>query len=826
MRCLLTGAMLALFIPSFSFATNFNNYFIRSDNSVDLSKFSKTNFIEDGQYQLDVYINSEFLTTTEILISKNKPCLSEVLITSLPLNSKGYEAYKKNVTSATNAECYQIDQVAYTKISPDLGKTRIDITIPQKYIAKEYKYGFVPDRLWDDGISALYLDYDINYFSSQQQGVSNWSNDLSTYGTAGLNSGAFRVRANYQMSNNYSGELTSLYGYVPLRTIKSKFTFGNAQYGSDIYDSFRMTGIRLQSDDQMLPSNLRGYSPIVSGTVSTNAVITIRQQGDILRVVNVNAGPYLIDDLSQAHKGTLDVEVKQADGKIQRYQVNGADVLYLTRPQHLRYSVSAGVPRGDTYDYKPPFLSTEASYGANNYLSVFSATLVSKNYQSYTLGTGVNFNTFGAASVDVTSAKAKFDDHYDNSGMSYGVTYNNTLTSLGLGLRVAGYRFSQEQYYQFDEYLSTYEKNNLSNNSVQNSNRKDKKHIALTQRFGSTSAYVSYTSNKYWGKRSKRSRYDINISHPLKLNDIDLYLTMNVYRSNESYLNSQSSSGDDQGWSLAISIPIGTSHSVSVQTNSRSNDYSQTLAYSGHDKEKGANYRIAYDVYEGDSNGVSGNYNRDLSAVSTSFGGSYKTNSYRQINANMSGTALLSEYGLAYSALNTGASRILIDSGVPDVTIYGSNHEKTNIFGLALVNGVTPYQKSHNTIDFKSLPEDIEVLSSIQSMVLTEGAIGYQKIRARRGQNFLALLNSENNIPFGATVFDDELKQEIGIVGRNSTAYVVGININSKISVLWEGNRCQLAINETLLNSDEVVRSVNCISTESTKKPSVIRNNE
>ncbi len=402
--------------------------------------------------------------------------------------------------------------------------------------------------------------------------------------------------------------------------------------------------------------------------------------------------------------------------------------------------------------------------------------------------------------------------------MSYGITYNTTLTNLGLGLRVAGYRFSQEQYYEFDEYLSTYQKVNLSNTYVPNSNRKDKKHIALTQRFGSTSAYISYTSNKYWGERGKSSRYDINISHPLKINDIDLYLTANVYRSSESCLNSYSSVGDDQGWSLGVSIPIGTSHTISVQTNSRSNDYSQTLAYSGHDKEKGSNYRVAYDVYEGESNGVSGNYNRDLSAASTSFGGSYKTNSYRQINGNMSGTALLSEHGLAYSALNTGASRMLIDSGVPDVTIYGSNHEKTNMFGLALVNGVTPYQKSHNTIDFKSLPEDIEVLSSIQSMVLTEGAIGYQKITARKGQNFLALLNSEQTIPFGAIVFDDELKQEIGIVGQNSTAYVVGVNIDSKISVLWEENRCQLVINESILISDEVIRSMNCIKTSVIKK--------
>ncbi|MYM60109.1 fimbria/pilus outer membrane usher protein [Vibrio sp. OCN044] len=819
MRCLLLSSIVVLSTPSLSYATNFNNFFIRSENSVDLSKFSTANFVEDGSYDLDVYINGEFLTTDKILFSNNEPCISEVLVDSLPFNDRGYKLYKEQIESIEGAVCYKIDNIEYTKVVSDLGKGRIDISTPQEYIANEYKYGFVPDRLWDDGISALYLDYNINYFSSQQDDENGWNDDLSTYGIVGANAGAFRFRANYQASNNYSGEFTSLYGYTPVRSIKSKLTFGNTQFGSDVYDSFQMTGVRLQSDDQMLPSNLRGYSPVVSGTVSTNAVITVRQQGNVLKVVNVNAGPYLIDDLAQASKGTLDVEVKQADGKIQRYQVNGADVLYLTRPNHLRYSVSVGVPDSETYEHKPEFFSAEASYGINNYVSVFSATLLSEDYQSYTVGTGVNLNYFGAASVDVSTAKATLGDTSDVSGISYGVTYNNTLTDFGLGLRIAGYRFSEEQYYEFDEYLNSYDDVTSSFVYAANNNRKDEKQIALTQSFGVTSAYVSYTSNNYWDNRRDSSRYDVNLSHPINLNGINLYLTLNLYQADDSYLTYNYESGvqeyspssGEKGWSLGISIPIGGSNSVSVQTNSRDGDYSQTLSYSGYDKGDGSNYRVAYDVYEGESNGVSGNYSRDLSFVSTSFGGSYKTDSYSQVNANATGTVLLSEHGLAYSALNSGTSRILIDSSVSDVTINGSHHEKTNEFGLALINGVTPYQKSYNTIDFKSLPDNIEVLDSVKSMVLTEGAIGYQKIKARKGSNFLAHLEGDKEVPFGALVFDDELNQEIGIVGQDSTVYVVGVNIDSNISVNWGDNEsCHLVIDESILESQEVIRSVNC----------------
>ena len=66
-------------------------------------------------------------------------------------------------------------------------------------------------------------------------------------------------------------------------------------------------------------------------------------------------------------------------------------------------------------------------------------------------------------------------------------------------------------------------------------------------------------------------------------------------------------------------------------------------------------------------------------------------------------------------------------------------------------------------------------------------------------------------VPFGALVFDDELNQEIGIVGQDSTVYVVGVNIDSNISVNWGDNEsCHLVIDESILESQEVIRSVNC----------------
>ncbi len=46
-----------------------------------------------------------------------------------------------------------------------------------------------------------------------------------------------------------------------------------------MFDSFRFTGVSLISDDNMLPPNLRGYAPEVTGIAKTNAKV-ISQQGE------------------------------------------------------------------------------------------------------------------------------------------------------------------------------------------------------------------------------------------------------------------------------------------------------------------------------------------------------------------------------------------------------------------------------------------------------------------------------------------------------------------------------------------------------------------
>lgn len=114
----------------------------------------------------------------------------------------------------------------------------------------------------------------------------------------------------------------------------------------------------------MLPPNLRGYAPEVSGIARTNAKVTVSQQGRVIYQTTVASGPFRIQDLNSSISGRLDVRVEEQDGTEQTFQVDTATIPYLTRPGTVRYKTTVGQP--SDFDHRtegPVFASSEASWG-------------------------------------------------------------------------------------------------------------------------------------------------------------------------------------------------------------------------------------------------------------------------------------------------------------------------------------------------------------------------------------------------------------------------------------------------------------------------------
>ncbi|WP_163355951.1 fimbria/pilus outer membrane usher protein, partial [Escherichia coli] len=66
-------------------------------------------------------------------------------------------------------------------------------------------------------------------------------------------------------STENSWKWNQYYLYRAIPQWEARFVMGETYSRSDIFDSFRFTGVHLATDDNMLPPNLRGYAPEVTG---------------------------------------------------------------------------------------------------------------------------------------------------------------------------------------------------------------------------------------------------------------------------------------------------------------------------------------------------------------------------------------------------------------------------------------------------------------------------------------------------------------------------------------------------------------------------------
>src|SRR2546427_6992467 len=87
-------------------------------------------------------------------------------------------------------------------------------------------------------------------------------------------------------------------------------------------DSTSFRGIRLNSDDRMLPDSQRGYAPVVRGVANTNARVTITQNGIKLYETTVAPGAFVINDLyPTGYGGDLQVSITEANGAVRSFAV-------------------------------------------------------------------------------------------------------------------------------------------------------------------------------------------------------------------------------------------------------------------------------------------------------------------------------------------------------------------------------------------------------------------------------------------------------------------------------------------------------------------------
>lgn len=763
---------------------------VKDKANIDLSQFSKRGYIMPGTYTFKIKINQNELEEQSVAIlpsennkNETKACFSSDLIQKFGFK----DGLEKKFTRWYNNECVDITALTGVEVTPDLGAATLTISVPQAYL--EYvSDDWVPSSMWDDGVPGLIADYNANAQVRKNEGRDD-DKTVSGNGTVGANFGAWRLRGDWQANyDDQSGDESSsaqkqwtwsrVYLYRALTSLKAKLTLGEDYVNSDLFDSFRFAGASIISDDNMLPPNLRGYAPEVTGVAKTNAKVTVSQQGRVIYQTQVAAGPFAIQDLNTAVSGTLDVRVQEQDGSVQEYKVNTASIPYLTRPGSVRYKLFAGKPT--SYDHKADgenFGSGEFSWGISNGWSVYGGSVASGKYISLAAGIGRDLMALGALAFDVTRSDAKLDDEHRH-GQSYRVSYSKNFDSTGSQVTFAGYRFSEKDYMSFNDYL------NYRSNSDDFMQSKEMYTASFSQQIKSLglSAYFNYSHQTYWNNPDE-DRFSVSLSRYF-----DIGKLKNLSASLTAYRNKFNSNNDD-GLYISLSVPWGDSGSISYNGSMNGDNNTQNLSYFDRMKN-GDTYRVSAGG-SNDGGNMSGYYDHNADIAEVTGNLDYQHNQYTSAGVTVRGGMTATTHGVALHRANTlGGTRVMVDTvdaaGIP---VHGySNDTYTNRFGKAVITEVGDYSKNSLSININDLPDNAESTSSVVQATLTEGAIGYRKFNVISGLKAMTILRLADGTfpPFGATVLNSQ-KQELGIVNDEGLAYLSGLKAGEKLSVSWNG---------------------------------------
>ncbi len=809
-------------VPDLHIANQFNDNFLRvgpGQKVADLSIFAFGQRVLPGAYLADVYVNGNNVDQLKIRFdlppgaaaeegkksssakSSAEPCLTRAM-----LSAWGVDLPKStDVVIAPEDTCYNLTKlIPDSRVSFDVGKQQLDVSVPQIYMRRTPR-GFVPKELWNDGVTAASLNYDI-YVSHRETGSSGGvnstsSNSMNTSLRSGLNVGAWRLRqrSNYSRNDgNGKWQSIEVYAQRDIAPWNSRVTLGEVFTSSEMLDGVGLRGIQIGSDESMLPDSQRGFAPIIRGVAETRAKVVVKQNGYELKTIDVAPGPFIIDDLlPTSSSGELEITVTEADGRKKVTVQAFSAVPMQVREGMWRYHAAAGQYRTSGSGQKKPFLTQgSVAYGLNSALSLYGGLQVANLYQAGLFGVGASLGDFGSLAVDASHARSKNPDGTTQQGQALSFKYAKSLAPSLTSFSLVGYRYSTQNYRTFSDTVGLYDNPSWY---TQQYKRRHRLSSTISQGLGDFGSIVLNASiDSYWNGSSSRSS-QLSYGNSFKRVGYQLMYSHDVNRVNSDY-----STGLTQSPVTTRSLTF--SLSLLLDWSRKSSNRSTNLMYvatSNLDGRMTHNASASGSLLDDYSLNYSASvrHSNDGSGARGSAGLTYRTpyatlgvsrdqgkSGSATTTGTISGGMVLHSGGLTL-AQSVGDTAILVSApGAGSVAIENNSGIKTNSAGYAVVPYASPYRVNNVALRVEDLPDNTEVKNAKLNVVPTRGAIVLAQYETRQGYKaFLTLRDQSGSaVPFSSKVYDSR-GREAGIVGARGRVYLTGLDAKGELDVVWGG---------------------------------------
>ncbi|HFD1367897.1 TPA: outer membrane usher protein [Salmonella enterica] len=795
----------------------YDSSFLMGDGaaSIDVSRYSDGNPTPVGTYTVKVFVNekpvaSQTIPFIDVGKKSAEACLTPKNLAQLHIKQPeivGEKAVLKRGDEESD-DCLNLPAlIDQSSVEFDMGDQRLDITVPQAWVNKGYE-GYVEPSLWESGIPAALLSYNINGYHNTNNGVDNDS--MYAAFNTGVNLGAWRFRANgnynWDKDNGSNFDFQNRYVQRDLPALRSQLIMGESYTTGETFDSVSIRGVRLYSDSRMLPSQLANYAPVIRGVANTNAKVTVTQSGYKIYEATVPPGPFEINDLSPSGYGSdLIVTIEEADGSKRTFSQPFSSVMQMQKPGVGRWDFSAGEVNDDDIHDKPYLAQGTYYYGLNNYLTAYSGIQGTNNhYLAGLIGVGLN-TPFGALALDVTHSRTEIPDDKTYQGQSYRLTWNKLIEPTNTSFNVAAYRYSTQDYLGLNDALqliddAKYNDDDQRDTMDNYARMKNQITLSISQPLqdGETdygSFYLSGSWTDYWATGDSRSDYTLGYGKGFSWGSMSINLQRTWDEDGEK----------DDSLYINLSIPLASllggedrrSGFTSLSTQMRTDfngGHNLSMNSSGNNEDNTLNYSVntGYTMQKEDKNisDVGGyvSYQSPWGDISAS--ASANNDSNRQYSLSTDGGFILHSGGLTFTNDNFSNSDALVLVKAPGAKGARINGGGSTIdrWGYGASNALSAYRENQVSLDIDTLENDVELKSTSTMLVPRDGAVVFASFETDQGRSAIITMtrNDGKTIPFGAEVFEDNTP--IGNMGQGGQAFVRGINDRGELTVRWFEN--------------------------------------
>lgn len=763
--------------------------------AIDVSRYERRNVVRAGMYKPDVYVDGDWIGRIELQFKSApntvdaQPCFDKA---QLELIGVDFSKLPQDVRATLDEDgaCLRIGQaIQEASVSYDFNEQRLDLSIPQISMRRQAR-GYVSPDQWSEGIPVGMLDYNASVYHARTDGQGE-----STQGYVGVNGGVNVGRWHFRHNGSFNWddrgrrkyENVATYLQRDLTAWSSQLIVGDAYTSGDLFDSTSFRGVRLYTDDRMLPESQRGYAPVVRGVANTHAKVTVTQNGATLYETTVAPGAFVIDDLyPTGYGGDLKVNVTEADGSVHSFTVPYAAVPLSLRPGQNRYSFTTGVVR-NLPNTTPYFAQATWQRGVTNLLTGYGGVTFAQGYLSAMAGAVLN-TSLGAVGVDVTHATTSIPGERRYSGQSFRISYAKAVAATGTNVAIAAYRYSTNGFFALNDAMQARDQAQLGAGAASVSRQRNRASLTVSQSLGARGGSLNATASAstYWNRSGSDVNFTVGYSNTFR----DVAYSVSATRQRDAWGKSSTM------YYANLSIPLGKTRPMTLATSLSRDTRGSTQAQTSLSGALGVDNNVSYglNVNHGNSSGTSqtnGGASIQYRGPIAELSGSVSAGAdYQQFSAGARGAIVAHRGGVTLSQPLSETFAIIEAPNAEGARVTNTSGVRIDRRGYAVVPYLTPFAMNDIGIDPKGLSTDVELKETSQRIAPLAGAVPMLTFKTAYGRSAVIRARQADGspVPFGATVTDADGK-DVGTVGQGGKLLARGLVDQGELKVQWEADR-------------------------------------